>query len=258
MSEAGLDADLGACAALVARGDPPRWRATMAAPVRLRPLLLPLYAFNVEVARAPWVTQEPLIARMRLQWWRDALAEIAAGATPRRHEVVTPLARFLDAEGARVLDRAVAARESDVEAEAPRDRGAVLAYVDATAGGLLATAARLAGGGAAAARQAGRAQGVANLLAAVPELVSRGRHPLPHGDTDEHVAALVEGATAALARARATPVPRAARPVFLVLPEAEAILDRLRRDPAKVMEPPPEPGLRVRAARARNALLGRV
>ncbi|MDZ7907533.1 MAG: hypothetical protein U5N10_04435 [Gemmobacter sp.] len=43
-----------ACAALVERADPERFAATMAADVADRPLLWPLYAFNIEVARAPW------------------------------------------------------------------------------------------------------------------------------------------------------------------------------------------------------------
>ena len=74
-----FDADLNACAAMVERADPWRFRAAMAAPVETRKLLFPLYAFNVEVARAPWVTQETMIAEMRLQWWRDALEEVAKG-----------------------------------------------------------------------------------------------------------------------------------------------------------------------------------
>ena len=77
-----LDDDIAACARLVARGDLPRFRATMAAPVELRRMLFPLYAFNLEVARAPWVTAEPMIALMRLQWWRDALGEIGGGRRP--------------------------------------------------------------------------------------------------------------------------------------------------------------------------------
>lgn len=66
---------IAACAALVARGDPDRFAAIMAAPPAARARLFPLYAFNLEVARAPWVTKEPMIAEMRLQWWRDVLAE---------------------------------------------------------------------------------------------------------------------------------------------------------------------------------------
>ena len=53
---------LNACAALVERSDPDRFRATMAAPVAARRVLFPIYAFNVEVTRAPWVTQEVMIA----------------------------------------------------------------------------------------------------------------------------------------------------------------------------------------------------
>ncbi len=64
---------LAACAALVERGDPDRFLAVMAAPAWARARLFPLYAFNLEVARAPWVTEEPMIAEMRLQWWRDVV-----------------------------------------------------------------------------------------------------------------------------------------------------------------------------------------
>ena len=100
-----FDDDLTACAQLVERGDPDRFAAAMAAPVRARAVLFPLYAFNLEVARAPWLTQESMIAEMRLQWWRDALEEIRAGGLVRRHEVVTPLAHVLDADSAGRLDR---------------------------------------------------------------------------------------------------------------------------------------------------------
>jgi 15-cis-phytoene synthase len=53
-----------ACAALVQRGDPDRFAAVMAAPVEARARLFVIYAWNLEVARAPWVTSEPLIAEM--------------------------------------------------------------------------------------------------------------------------------------------------------------------------------------------------
>ena len=231
------DADLDACAAIVARGDPARFRAVMAAPVALRRTLLPLYAFNVEVARAPWVTAEPMIARMRLQWWRDALAEIAAGGVVRRHEVVTPLALVIDARAAEDLDDLVVARHADIETGAPDGLDDCLAYVDRTAGTLLWTAARLAGAvDEAAVRDGGRAQGVANLLLAVPDLVARGRHPLPHGDPADHAAGLAREGLAALARARAGRVAAAARPVMLALAEAEGVLRRTARRPEAVME----------------------
>ncbi|MGR3490632.1 MAG: squalene/phytoene synthase family protein [Shimia sp.] len=106
-----------ACAALVQRADPDRFRAAMAAPLTVRRVLIPIYAFLTEVARAPWVTQEPLIAEMRLQWWRDALEEIASGGGVRRHEVTTPLADVLTPDSARLLDRVVEARRWDIHRE---------------------------------------------------------------------------------------------------------------------------------------------
>ena len=94
---------LQACADLVRKGDPDRFLAAMAAPPAARRVLFPLYAFNVEVSRAPWLTSESMIAEMRLQWWRDVLEEIRAGGAVRRHEVVDALVPVLDAEGAAQL-----------------------------------------------------------------------------------------------------------------------------------------------------------
>ena len=57
---------LQACANLVAQADPERFAAAMAAPMAARSVLLPVYAAAAEEARAPWITQEPVIAEMRL------------------------------------------------------------------------------------------------------------------------------------------------------------------------------------------------
>ena len=63
-----LTNDINGCAGLVQRGDADRFMAIMAAPVSARAVLFPLFAMNIEVSRAPWVTQESMIAEMRLQW----------------------------------------------------------------------------------------------------------------------------------------------------------------------------------------------
>ena len=252
-----LDDDLAACAGIVARGDPARFRATMAAPVALRRTLLPLYAFNLEVARAPQVTREPLIARIRLQWWRDALDEMAAGGRVRRHQVVTPLAAALDARGAADLGDLVAAREADVEGLRPASTEALLRYLDRTAGTLLWTAARLAGAeDEPAIRDAGLAQGVAAWLAARPVLEARGRPALPQGDPAAQVRALAGTGLAALARFRqARPPARAARPVLLVLAGIGPRLEAFRRAPDAQ---PPEAPVRDRLRLLRASLTGRV
>ena len=168
-----------ACAALVEKADPMRFRVAMAAPVAARKVLFPLYAFNVEVARAPWVTQEAMIAEMRLQWWRDALEEIAEGKTPRRHEVVDALAGVLDVEAAKCLDGLVAARRWDVYKDPFEGSAHFDEYIDATSGHLMWTASRLLGAAdEAVVRDFAYGVGVANIFQAVPALVAQGREPL--------------------------------------------------------------------------------
>ena len=129
---------LQACANLVARADPERFAAAMAAPLAARAGLLPIYAASIEVARAPWVTKEPMIAEMRLQWWRDVFEEIEAGR-PRKHEVVDALAPVLGPRGAEALDAMVLARRWDIYKEGFTTADDLLAHVQSiTLGPMLA------------------------------------------------------------------------------------------------------------------------
>lgn len=193
-----FDDDLIACAALLEKADPDRFAAVMASPLAVREVLFPLYAFNVEVARAPWVTQETMIAEMRLQWWRDAVEEIEKGAQVRRHEVVTPLARVLPSEVAPVLDRLVAARRWDIYKDAFEDAQHFRNYIDETAGGLMWAAARALGQPddtetEQRLRALGFVSGLARFFQAVPELEAQKRIPLVDGRA-EAVQALAQEA----------------------------------------------------------------
>jgi 15-cis-phytoene synthase len=180
-----------ACAALVQRGDPERFQSVMAAPSRARAGLLVLYAWNLEVARAPWVAKEPMIAEMRLQWWRDVLEG------PRRaHEVAGPLHDLIREKGLPVelMDRLVVARQWDIYREAHADQAALDGYLADTGAGLMWLAALASGAEAQAenaVRAMGWATGLAQYLKAVPELELRGRVPLVDGRA-EGVRALAE------------------------------------------------------------------
>lgn len=230
-----------ACAALVERGDPDRFAATMAAPVAARAALFVLYAFNLEIARAPWVTKEPMIAEMRLQWWRDIVAQAAQGQT-RAHEVAGPLAtlirdRTLPLD---VLDRMVEARRWDIYAEPFADRAAFDAYIDDTAAGLMWVSALALGAPAAAepaVRAFGRAAGLAAYLVAVPALEDRGRLPL----VDGRPAAVAAVAREGLARYRdyralRHSLPASARPALYAGWQAPALLRQAAADPQRVAQ----------------------
>ena len=196
--------DLQACADLVARGDYTRLRATMAAPPKARLVLFPLFAFNLEVARAPWVTQQPTIAEMRLQWWIDALGEIATQETVRRHEVVTALAQVLTSETVPLLQDLVAARRWDIYQEPFENEADFEQYIDQTSGNLLVVATELLGSAdSQVVRDFAFAVGLANWFQAVPHFLEQNRQPLLH-NTPAALQRLAQQGLKRLARARQT------------------------------------------------------
>lgn len=248
--------DLNACAAIVERGDPLRFRTAMMAPVAQRGALFALYAFNVEVSRAPWVTSEAMIAEMRLQWWRDVLEEIAEGATVRRHEVATPLAEVITQDQARLLDTLVAARRWDIYRDAFENEVHLKRYIDQTAGHLMWVAASILGQAAETpVRRAGFAAGVGAWLRAIPALEAAGRVPLLDG-TPAGVVALAQQGRDALQEARKarSQVSRACTPALLMATAGEPALDHAARSPQSVVEgtlPDTGMGFTLRAATGR-------
>ncbi|WP_298848166.1 squalene/phytoene synthase family protein [uncultured Ruegeria sp.] len=239
-----FDDDVKACAALVQRADPDRFRAVMAAPVAARAALFPIYALNVEVARAPWVTQETMIAEMRLQWWRDALQEIADGTNVRRHEVVTPLSRVLSSHLAGILDEYVAVRRWDIYRDPFEDQAHFDAYINHSAGSLfVASAQALGAADEDVLRDFGYAAGVANWLRAIPELEKRGRIPLLDG-TPDGVRRLAQSALDRLyhARLNRVDVSSEARPALYAGWQTERVLKQAISQPERVAAGALEPG----------------
>lgn len=229
---------LDACAALVERGDPDRFRAAMVAPLEARRVLLPLYAFNVEVTRAPWASREPLVCEMRLQWWRDCLEEIAAGGPVRAHEVARPLAAViakchLDVAPLLALTEA---RRWDVWC-APFDSAAAFdAYIEASAAGLMWISARALGapdGVEAAVRDIGWASGLAAFLRAVPALEARGRKPLVDGSAEAVVRLACVG-LGRLSAARRMPMPSGVLPALRAGWRTGPVLRRAAAVPQRV------------------------
>jgi phytoene synthase len=172
----GTATSLDPVAEIVRRRDPDRFLTALFAPAAKRDVLMLLYAFNGEIARAREIVHEPSLALIRLQWWR----EIVEGAT-RQHTIATPLAVAL-AEGR--LARAellslIDAREAEAQ-PAIAARTDWLAYLGGTAGGLMVAAARLLEAPhPERLRPAGAAYGVAGVLRATPILARRGRCLLP-------------------------------------------------------------------------------
>jgi phytoene synthase len=120
------------------------------------------------------VVTEPMLGRIRLQWWRESLEAIYDGGPVRPHEIVTPLADLIRTRGLsrRHFDRLLDAREQDLAPEPPATMAALDAYAEGTAGRLVVLALEALEVRSEAAQQAalalGTFYGLTGLLRSVP------------------------------------------------------------------------------------------
>ncbi len=267
-------------AGLARRHDPDRFLCALFAPPERREALFTLIAYNHELARAREAARNPLIALMRLQWWREAVEHAAAGKPPRRHEVAEPLHAAITAGALDPADLTAMAdaREAEAEEGGIPTEAAFNAYLRSTAGGFAVAAGRLLGAPLdllPALQEAGAAYGLAGVLRSLPALAGQGRCLLPQdalaaaGLTPEAVIAepeseVVRKAVSGLAgpgldgargvAARLRGLPRAALAAALPLVLARRDLRRL----ARVGRAPAERGLGDRLAVMAAGLRGRV
>lgn len=74
------------------RTDEDRWLATRYAPDSARERLVALYLMNQELQRA-LQAKEAMLGKIRLQWWRETLEQVAGAGPVRRHDLAEELAR---------------------------------------------------------------------------------------------------------------------------------------------------------------------
>ena len=243
-----------ACAQIVERGDPDRFQAMLAAPVEMRRAMAAVFAFNIEVSRAPWVTQEPMIAEMRLQWWRDALEEIGDAKKVRTHEVTTELAAVLTPEAASLLDQLVEARRFDIERVPFANWSDFERYLRDTSGRLMGALGLCtkATPDAQSLIDYGGAAGLANWFRGYAQLKAQGGSGLPD-DTPEVLAERATLALDAMGRT-ARHIPKAAYPIVRTSWPAAGILRTAAGKPSAIING----GLHNSEFRRRAGLMWRV
>jgi hypothetical protein len=230
-----MNDDITGCADLVRRGDPDRFLAIMSAPVAQRGALFVIFAFNLEIVRAPWITKEPMIAEMRLQWWQDVIDEIYAGKQVRHHEVVTPLAALITQLKLprELLDQLIAARRWDLSSEPHAHAFAFTDYIMHTSGNLMALACLAIGTDArdtVSAQEYGYGDGIARLFVAIPELENVQRKPLVDGRAE----AVQKLAQNAMERMDVMFTDKTPNPALRTAWMAHSILKTAARDPSLV------------------------
>ncbi len=232
-----MAAQLTEIGAFARKHDPDRFFCALIAPPAAREALFALIGYHHELGRAREAASNPMIAAIRLQWWRDALEQ------PRRHEVATPMQQAI---AAGLLDPAdllamADAREAELDEDGIPSRAAFAAYLRGTHGGYAVAAGRMlgaAGPDLATLQAIGAAQGLAALLRSAPAMAVRGRCLLPldalaEAGLDPYQAQADPGRLAPVIQALAlAPPPPRRWPAALVPAALPAIL--ARRDLARL------------------------
>lgn len=172
------------CLDQVRRFDRERYLCLLFAPEPARSRLLALYAFNLEVSKVRETVSEPLLGRLRLQWWREALAEFERGIV-RAHPIAEALCSALRENPIRpaLLERLLVARQADLDDAPPATLAGMEEYAAGTSGVLQQAALDILGHTTAVADRAATGIGIAwaliGLLRAVPFHARRRRLLLP-------------------------------------------------------------------------------
>jgi phytoene synthase len=174
----GLRQDAEFCADLVRSHDFGRYASTLFVPAEQRRALLAIYGFNVEVSRVRELVSQPLPGEIRLQWWTDMLAGEGHGGVEGN-----PVAAELNLAirncrlPVELLSRLVGEHQFDLYNDPMPTMAALEGYVQDTTSALFSLGACVAGWPSPEiehlARHAGLAQGIAQVIAALPLDASR-------------------------------------------------------------------------------------
>lgn len=186
----------------VRRADPDRWLSSrLIADPLARADVIALYALEMELSRVALVAKEPMMAEIRLTWWREGIDELFAGRTPRGHPVLAALAGTLSRRrlSQDPFDAMIQSRFADIDAEPFVDEATLLAYADGAAGAALTLALAILGqGDAAAFRPAALAVTLAGLAEGAEQRLPTGWVPATRRDRGLTALAAVRPAIAAL------------------------------------------------------------
>ncbi len=135
------------CGEYLRTNDPDRYFLSLLTPEPFQESVWALGAFNIEIAKTREVVTDTTIGLIRLQWWRDALANVYENNQVLKHEIVESLAAAIQSNNLprKDFDHLIYAREFDLQDVAPASLEGLLNYCDFTHTPLLALTLRCLG-----------------------------------------------------------------------------------------------------------------
>jgi phytoene synthase len=185
------------CTQLVRTHDFDRYASTLFAPVEQRRALIAIYAFNVEISRVREQVSQPLPGEIRLQWWTDMLAGAGHGGVEGNPVAAELLQAVRDWHlPVERLSRLIEEHQFDLYNDPMPTKAALEGYIDETSSALFLLAAAIAGRQSPEiehlARHAGLAQGIAQVMAALPMDASRRQLFVPLQLLEQHGSGMEE------------------------------------------------------------------
>ena len=156
-----------------------RYLSALLSPRGVREDLIALAAFAGEIGRIPAFVSEPMMGRIRFQWWRERLESGSAGGHPVAAAMITTMQR--NGIEAATLAALIDGHEDSLDGQPFAGRSDLERYLDRVDGTMFAVAARILKDAAPPdlIASSGRAYGLARLLLEVPALLAHGRLLIP-------------------------------------------------------------------------------
>lgn len=171
------------CEGLVRAHDYDRYLMSMFLAADIRADVWAVLAFNHEIAKTREVVSESILGLIRLQWWRDSIAEIYEGQSVKEHEVLKPLADAIARHDLprEEFDNLAYAREFDLEDVLPGNVEGLLNYCEFTTAPLLRLIVKISGVDPAQeiVQPVAMNYGLSGVLRATREFASQRRFYLP-------------------------------------------------------------------------------
>ncbi len=166
------------CLESIRRVDRARYLLCLLAPMRYRPALWAIHAFNVAISRIPETVSEPILGQIRLQWWRDAIASIYVNGTSPVHPILDALKDVIPRYrlSLQSFERILNARERDLEDWRPATIQDLEDYARDTAGEILALSMAVLGTRDKQEQTVGRMAGTAFALIGILRSISFQAH----------------------------------------------------------------------------------
>ena len=166
--------------------------AVIIAPARFRRVLFPVFAFNYEISRIAFQSSEPILAEIKLKWWQEEFASIRNYKSINNHEILVSLSEII-VENDIPIDlfiELINARRFDIYNHPHNSFEEQVDYIKKIFSSLFEICLRASFSSVnknqiKCVRDYGYALGVANLLIAMPALISAGKAPLHIEKTQE-------------------------------------------------------------------------